>query len=131
MLLKYKRLTSKKATRLYHKRCAQAFGNAGAFQCDISWQAVAVRRVTFAPDQGQEIPPAGGGDSESVRRDVLARQLFFLIGDGGKGCLADAPAVRLGGFSHDDGHDGVPALERQLDGSLADGVRLVDIHLGG
>src|ERR1700722_18372578 len=93
MLLKNKRLTTKKATRLYHKRLTQALRNTGTFQCDISGQTVAVGRVTFAADQGQQITPARARDAESVRRNKAARHLLFLIGDGGQRRFADAPAI--------------------------------------
>src|SRR5258707_12782792 len=79
MLLKSKRLMSKKATRLYHKRGSQAFRNAGPLQCDIGRQPVAVGRVTFARDQRQQVPPAGGGDSKAIGSNEIARQIFLLI----------------------------------------------------
>src|SRR5258708_35739139 len=130
MLLKYKRLMSKKATRLYHKRGSQAFRNAGPFQCDIGRQPVAVGRVTFARDQGQQVPPAGGGDSKAIGSNEIARQLFLLIGNGGERRFANAPAIGFRGLSDDDRHHRVPALQRQLDRRLADGIRLIDVDLG-
>src|SRR5258708_16246213 len=130
MLLKSKRLMSKKATRLYHKRGSQAFRNAGPLQCDIGRQPVAVGRVTFARDQRQQVPPAGGGDSKAIGSNEIARQLFLLIGNSGERRFSNAPAIGVRGLSDDDRPHRVPPLHRQLAGRLADRIRLLDADLG-
>src|SRR5882757_2383949 len=91
-----------KRPRLYHKRSAQSFDNADTLERDIGGQPVAVGRVVFAADERLQIGAAGRGNAEPVRRDEMARDLLFLVGDRRQRRLADAPAVGLGGFADDD-----------------------------
>src|SRR6516165_10030072 len=94
-------------------------------------QTVAVGRISLPGDQRLEVTPTRHGDAEAVLADVFARQLLFLVGNFGERHVADRPAVGALRPTHDDGHDGIHALQRQLHRRLAHRVRLLDVDLGG
>src|SRR5215472_16626034 len=64
-----------------------------ALDVHVVRQTVAVRRISFARDQGLEVTATRRGDAEAVLADELARQLLFLVGDLGERHVTDRPAV--------------------------------------
>src|SRR5690606_21421890 len=93
-------------------------------------QAVAVRRIRLADDQGRQIGAALLGDVEAVLANEVVRHELLVVGDIREIRLADHPAIGPARLAHDHGHRAVVALDRELHRGLADCVRLLQVGPG-
>src|SRR6187455_3420609 len=112
------------------ERGGQFFRYRAVLQLDIIGQPVLERRVILSRNQRGQVLAAFVRDVKAVRRDEIARHLFFLVRDVFEFRGLDCPSVRLVRFADDHGHDGVAALEREVNRGFANSISLLRIGFG-